>query len=86
MARKFLCELLTHRQVRALLSDEHFSVDGTQVQAWVSKKSFAAKDGSGDLLSLGRTDERDFHGEMRRNDTHASTTVLEVKLYKKGKR
>ena len=56
VARKFLAELLAHRQVRALLSDDHFSVDGTQVQAWASMKSFAAKDGSGDLPSPGRPD------------------------------
>ena len=85
VARKFLAELLTHRQVRALLSDEHFSVDGTQVQAWASMKSFVAKDGSGDPPSPGRNGERDFHGEKRRNETHASTTEPEAKLYKKGK-
>jgi transposase len=85
VARKFLSELLTHRQVRALLSDEHFSVDGTQVQAWASMKSLVAKDGSSDPPSPGRNGERDFHGEKRRNDTHASTTEPEAKLYKKGK-
>ena len=46
VARKFLAELLAHKEVRALLSDEHFSVDGTQVAAWASLKSFEAKDGS----------------------------------------
>src|SRR5262249_51819233 len=55
VARKFLAVLLAHRQVRALLSDDHFSVDGTQVQAWASMKSFVAKDGSGDPPSLGAT-------------------------------
>src|SRR5262245_52040635 len=58
VARKFLAELLAHRQVRALLSDDHFSVDGTQVQAWASMKSFVAKDGSGDPPSPGRNGER----------------------------
>ena len=58
--RKFLAELLAHRQVRALLSDDHFSVDGTQVQAWASMKSFVAKDGSGDPPSPGRNGERHF--------------------------
>jgi transposase len=85
VARKFLAELLTHKEVCALLSDEHFSVDGTQVQAWASMKSFVAKDGSGDPPSPGRNGERDFHGEKRRNETHASTTEPEAKLYKKGK-
>ena len=74
-----------HKEVQALLSDEHFSVDGTQVQAWASMKSFVAKDGSGEPPSSGRNSERDFHGEKRSNDTHASTTEPEAKLYKKGK-
>jgi transposase len=85
VARNFLGELLTHKEVRALLSDEHFSVDGTQVQAWASMKSFVAKDGSSEPPSSGRNGERDFHGEKRRNETHASTTEPEAKLYKKGK-
>ena len=85
VARKFLAELLTHKEVRAVLSDEHFSVDGTQVQAWASMKSLVAKDGSGDPPSPGRNGERDFHGEKRRNETHASATEPEAKLYKKGK-
>ena len=85
VARKFLSDLLIHKEVRALLSDEHFSVDGTQVQAWASMKSFVAKDGSGEPPAPGRNGERDFHGETRRNDTHASATEPEAKLYKKGK-
>src|SRR5215831_13411689 len=85
VARKFLAELLAHKQVRALLSDDHFSVDGTQVAAWASMKSFVAKDGSGEPPSPGRNAERDFHGEQRRNETHASTTDPEAKLSKKGK-
>jgi Transposase domain (DUF772)/Transposase DDE domain len=85
VARKFLAELLAHKQVRGLLSDEHFSVDGTQVAAWASMKSFEAKDGSGEPPSPGRNGERDFHGDQRRNETHASTTDPEAKLSKKGK-
>src|SRR5262249_16044611 len=84
VAGKFLAELLAHRQVRALLSDDHFSVDGTQVQAWASMKSFVAKDGSGDPPSPGRNGERHFHGEQRSNETHSSTTDPEAKLAKKG--
>src|SRR6516164_6993502 len=68
-----------------LLSDDHFSVDGTQVQAWASMKSFVAKDGSGDPPSPGRNGERHFHGEQRSNETHSSTTDPEAKLAKKGK-
>lgn len=48
VARKFLVALLNHEKVRKLLSDEHFSVDGTQIQAWPSMKTFRAKDGSSD--------------------------------------
>jgi transposase len=85
VARKFLAALLNHKEVRALLSDEHFSVDGTQIQAWASMKSFVAKDGSSEPPSPGRNGERDFHNEKRSNDTHASTTDPESKLYRKGK-
>ena len=53
VAGKFLAELLAHKEVRALLSDEHFSVDGTQIAAWASMKSFVAKDGSGERASDG---------------------------------
>src|ERR1700759_1351354 len=81
---KFLAELLNHKEVRGLLSDEHFSVDGTQVAAWASMKSFRAKDGSDEPPSGGRNGERDFHGETRGNDTHASTTDPEAQLYRKG--
>jgi transposase len=85
VARKFLAALLNHKEVRALLSDEHFSVDGTQIAAWASMKSLQAKDGSTEPPSPGRNSERDFHGEKRTNDTHASTTDPEAKLYRKGK-
>src|SRR5215204_3379103 len=74
VARKFLAELLNHEKVCQLLSDEHFSVDGTQIQAWASMKSFQAKDGSGEPPDPGRNGERDFRGEKRCNETHASTT------------
>jgi hypothetical protein len=84
VARRFLAELLNHKEVRALLSDEHFSVDGTQIAAWASMKSFKAKDGSNEPPTPGRNSERDFHGEKRSNDTHASTTDPEAKLYRKG--
>src|SRR5262249_9627417 len=83
VARKLLAVLLAHRQVRALLSDDHFSVDGTQVQAWASMKSFVAKDGSGEPPSPGRNGERHFHGEQRSNETHSSSTDPEAKLAKK---
>src|SRR3979411_1315277 len=86
VARKFLAELLAHKEVRALLSDEHFSVDGTQIAAWASMKSFVAKDGSGGPPGSGGNGERDFHGEKRSNATHASTPTPAAKPYKKAKR
>jgi transposase len=84
VARKFLVALLNHDKVRKLLSDEHFSVDGTQIQAWASMKSFKAKDGSSEPPGPGRNGEQDFRGEKRSNDTHASTTDPEAMLYRKG--
>ena len=84
VARKFLVALLNHEKVRKLLSDEHFSVDGTQLQAWASMKSFRAKDGSSEPPDPGRNGEQDFHGEKRSNATHASTTDPEAKLHRKG--
>ena len=85
VARKFLAELIEHRELRGLVSDEHFSVDGTQIAAWASMKSFKAKDGSGDPPGPGRNGERDFHGEKPSNATHASTTDPEAQLYRKGR-
>ncbi len=64
---------------RGLLSDEHFSVDGTLIQAWASHKSMRRKDGSDD----GRPPE-DWRGEPRSNDTHQSTTDPEARLYRKS--
>ena len=77
--------ILAHRDVHALLSDDHFSVDGTQVQAWASMKSFVANDGSSEPQSPGRNGERHFHREQRSNQTHGSITDPEAKLAKKGK-
>jgi hypothetical protein len=61
------------------LSDEHFSVDGTLIEAWASQKSFRPKDGSGDHDGGAK-----FHGQQRKNDTHASTTDPECRLYRKA--
>src|SRR5262249_24364857 len=84
VARKFLVALLNHDKVRKLLSDEHFSVDGTQIQAGASLNSFKAKDGSSEPPGPGRNGEQDFRGEKRSNDTHASSTDPEAMLYRKG--
>src|SRR5688572_14175628 len=84
VAAKFLAAVLSHARVRQLLSREHFSVDGTLVEAWASMKSFRPKDGADKPPTSGRNGSRDFHGEQRRNDTHASTTDGEARLFRKG--
>ncbi len=90
IANKFFVAVLNLPQVRKLLSSEHFSVDGTLIEAWASMKSFVPKDG-GDPPSRqggggggGRNAERNFHGEKRRNDTHSSTTDPDARLFRKG--
>src|SRR5262249_16182068 len=76
--RKFMERLLDHPKVKPLLSDEHFSVDGTLIEAWASHKSFQPKDGSDD------GDGSNFHGQRRKNDTHQSTSDPQAKLYRKA--
>ena len=85
IAAKFLAAVLAQRQVKRLLSSDHFSVDGTLIEAWASIKSFRRKDGSDDdSQGGGRNAERNFHKEKRSNETHQSTTDPEARLYKKG--
>lgn len=84
IAREFLAALLVLPQVRTLLSSEHFSVDGTLIAAWASMKSFRPKDGSGEPPAPGRNGERNFHKEKRSNETHASTTDPDARLYRKA--
>jgi transposase len=76
---KFMTKLLHHPQVKPLLSDAHFSVDGTLIEAWVSQKSFRPKHGGGD-----DDGGANFHGQQRKNDTHASTTDPDCRLYRKA--
>src|SRR6266446_3277961 len=64
-------------------SDEHFTVDGTLIEAWASQKSFRRKDGKGNPPDAGG--EVDFHGEKRKNQTHGSTTDPDARLFKKSK-
>jgi transposase len=85
VAAKFLSAVLANPQVKPLLSVEHFSVDGTLIEAWASMKSFRARDGGDEPPCSGRNGERSFHDEKRSNDTHASTTDPDARLYKKGK-
>jgi transposase len=84
VAHEFLAALLALPRVKKLLSSEHFSVDGTLIDAWASMKSFRPKDGSGEPPSPGRNGERNFHKEKRSNETHASTTDPDARLYRKA--
>lgn len=94
IAAKFLAAVLAQPKVKKLLSTDHFSVDGTLIEAWASMKSVkpkgsgeAPKDGSGEPPAEGggRNSEADFHGQKRSNDTHASTTDPDARLYRKGR-
>lgn len=84
IAAKFFQAVLAAPEVAPLLSSEHFSVDGTLLDAWASMKSFRPKDGSGEPPAPGRNGERDFHGEKRSNETHASTTDPDARLARKS--
>jgi transposase len=84
IATKFMAAVLEQEAVKKLLSSDHFSVDGTLIEAWASMKSFRPKDGSGEPPASGRNGERDFHGEKRSNETHASTTDPDARLYRKS--
>jgi transposase len=85
LAAAFFARILEQAAASGLLSDEHFTVDGTLIEAWASLKSFRPKDAPPPEGGGGRNPEVDFHGEMRLNRTHASTTDPEARLFKKGK-
>jgi transposase len=90
IAAKFLTAVLAQRRVKRLLSSEHFSVDGTLIEAWASMKSFRRKeppDGGGTpdgAMGGGHNTPADFRGEKRSNQTHRSTTDPDARLYRKG--
>ena len=84
IAQGFLSSLLGLPKVKGLLSAEHFSVDGTLLKAWASMKSFRPKDGSGEPPQPGRNGEADFRRTKRSNETHASTTDKDARLFRKG--
>ncbi|MGE5158186.1 MAG: IS5 family transposase, partial [Gemmatimonas sp.] len=94
VAAKFLTAVLAQPRVKRLLSNDHFSVDGTLIEAWASLKSITPKgkaespENKTDDPPLGgggsRNREVDFHGEKRSNDTHASTSDPDARLYRKG--
>ena len=82
----FFAEVLRLADSRGLLSTEHFSVDGTLIQAWASQKSFRPKDGSDDQRpgGGGRNAQADWKGQLRSNDTHESTTDPDARIYRKS--
>jgi len=84
VAPRFLGMIVRIARRKGLVSDEHFSVDGTLIDAWASMKSVRPKDG-GDGGVGGGNPEVDFKGQRRTNDTHASTTDPEARLARKGK-
>ena len=88
IAARFLTAVLAQPRVKRLLSTDHFSVDGTLIEAWASMKSFKPKASGGDdappPASGGRNAEVDFKGQTRSNQTHESTTDPEARLYRKG--
>jgi hypothetical protein len=86
VAARFMAAVLNQERVKALLSDEHFSVDGTLIEAWASMKSVRPKEGGGDddQPPVGRNGERNFRGEKRSNESHASTTDPDARLFRKA--
>jgi transposase len=76
VARSFFGRVVA--RAKDLMSDEHFTVDGTLIDAWASQKSFQRKDGGPD------GDGRNFHGQGRKNDTHASKTDPDARLYRRS--
>ena len=84
IAAKFLAAVLSQPRVKRLLSSEHFSVDGTLIQAWASIKSVKPKPPSSSDGGRGRNAPADFRGQKRSNETHQSTTDPDARLYRKG--
>jgi transposase len=85
VAHQFFAAVLAEARRRRLLSVDHFTVDGTLLEAWASLKSFRPKDGGDDQRPGGRNPGVDFHGERRTNETHQSTTDPEARLARKGR-
>jgi len=85
VVRALFGQVMEQAKRARLLSDEHFSVDGTLIRAWASHKSFVPKDGPPPPSSGSRTNpEVDFKGKKRSNETHESGTDPEAKLYAKS--
>jgi IS5 family transposase len=84
VAREFLSEVVQQAQTKGLTSDEHFTVDGTLIEAWASLKSFQRKDQKNPPPDDPGNPSVDFHGEKRSNETHESTTDADARLARKG--
>ena len=84
VADEFFAAVVDQAKLRRYVSSEHFSVDGTLLNAWASHKSFKPKDGPQDPPPPGRNADVQWRGEKRSNDTHASTTDPESRLYRKS--
>jgi transposase len=84
IAQRFFERVLTQARAQGLLSDDHFTVDSTLIEAWASLKSFRCKDDPAGPPDDPGNPTVNFRGEQRRNDTHASTTDPEARLYRKG--
>ena len=83
---ELLSAVLAQPRIKRLLSSEHFSVDGTLLEAWASMKSFRPKEppDAGGTEGGGRNAPADFRGEKRSNQTHRGTTDPDARLYRKG--
>ena len=84
IAHAFLGEVVREAKRRRLVSEDHFSVDGTLLDAWASHKSYRPRDEDGDGRGGGRNPDIDFRGERRSRDTHVSRTDPDALLYKKA--
>jgi transposase len=84
VAREFLAKVVGQAQAKGLTSDEHFTVDGTLIEAWASLKSFQRKDQKNTPPDDPGNPSVDFHGEKRSNQTHESTTDPDARLARKG--
>jgi len=86
ISERFFDEVLSQARRKGLLSSEHFTLDGTFLEAWASQKSFKRKDGQDPPAAGGggRNEKVDYQGQKRSNETHASTTDPEARLMRKG--
>ena len=84
IADKFFERVLVLAREAGFLSNEHFTVDGTLIEAWAGHKSFKPKDSSDDDPNSGGNADVDFRGQKRSNDTHGSTTDPDARLYRKS--